>query len=105
MDLRKQIAKLIKESGLENKEVVALLDDIRKGYHNRKNVGVKGISEKELSKMIAIINGKDYPLSKDKGYIFYQGGWRKVYGDINSKHIVYLKTNLPVKFKKQSDAY
>lgn len=92
---------MIKESGLENKEVVSILDEIRKNYHNRKNIGDKTISEKDLSTMVANIFRKNYPLSKDKKYVFYQGGWRKLYGAAPDRYIVYLKSNTPVTFKKK----
>ncbi|MBO9674451.1 MAG: hypothetical protein J7577_13470 [Sphingobacteriaceae bacterium] len=101
MKLKKKIIALIEKSGFENKEVLALLDDIRKNYHNRKNLGDKGLSEKELSKMVAIIRGKEYPLSKDKCYLYYRGGWRKVYGDLKSRHIVYLRSSIEFKVKKK----
>jgi hypothetical protein len=103
MNLKKQIAKLIKASGLENKEVVAILDEIRKDYHDRKNVGDKVVSERELSPyMDALIGMEHHPLSKDKSWVFFKGGWRKVYRAVSGdRHIKYLGSFIQVKFKKR----
>jgi hypothetical protein len=101
MNLKKKIIALITKSGKDNKEVVAILDVIRTNYHNRKNVGDKVVSERELSShMIAQIYNQAYPLSRDKAWVFYKGGWRKVRGESPDRHIIYIKANIAVKFKK-----
>lgn len=101
MNLKKKIINLITKSGLTNKEVLVILDEIRTNYHNRKNVGDKVVSEREHSiHMSAQIYNQDYPLSKDKDWVFYKGGWRKIYGEAPDRHIIYIKANIAVKFKK-----
>lgn len=102
MDLKNQIIDLIKESGLENKSVVSILDEVRKKFHNRRNVGDKVLSERVLSEhMQALIYRDLYPLSKNKREVYYKGAWRKVYGEKTKRYIIYLKGSLDVKFKRK----
>jgi len=101
MNLKKQIIKLIEKSELPSKEVLAALDEVRKSYHNPKNVGDKVMSQKEHSQhMVAQIYKNNYTLSKDKAWVFYQGGWRKINGTAPNRYITYIKANIAVKFKK-----
>jgi hypothetical protein len=102
MNLKKQIIKLITKSELTNKEVVAILDEVRTNYHNRKNVGDKVVSEREQSTVMqAMLANGLHPLSKDKSWVFFKGGWRKIRGGTTDRHIVYIKAIIPVKFKKK----
>lgn len=102
MNIKKKIIALITKSGLTNKEVVAILDEVRKDYHNPKNVGDKIVSEREQSQhMVAQIYKNTYSLSKDKAWVFYQGGWRKIHGASPDRFITYIKHQIAVKFKKK----
>lgn len=100
MKLKEKIQELINSSGLENKEIVAIIDDLRKDYHNRKNVGDKGLSQKKHSKLSAFIRGKSYVLSLDRNSVFYQGAWRKIVIANSQKHIIYLGSELNTTFKR-----
>lgn len=99
--LKEQIKGMIESSGIENKAVVALLDEIRKDYHNRKNVGDKVVSQKALSTMVAVIYKGEYPLSRDKKTVFYKGGWRVIRGEGSAKHFVYIGSVIAVKFRRK----
>ena len=96
-DLKTSLIKRIAKSGIESKEVVLILDEIRKLYHNQKNVGDKVVSQKELSKSAAYVYGKSYQVSKDKKYLFYKGAWRV----IRKNEIVYLGSILKLDFKRK----
>lgn len=97
--LKNQIKELINSSGFENKKILIILDEIRKDYHNRRNVGDKGLSLKKHSKLVALIRDKTYTLSLDRKWVFYKGGWKKIIGVNSIKHIIYLGSELNVKFK------
>jgi len=102
MNLKKKMIALITKSGLTNKEVLLILDEVRTNYHNRKNVGDKVVSEREQSSIMqASMANALHPLSKDKAWVFFKGGWRKIRKDGQDKFITYLKTSVPVKFKKK----
>lgn len=98
--LKENIKQLLDQSGITNKEIVSLLDEIRKDYHDRRNVGDQGLSSKKHSERIAIIRGERYTLSTDK-YVFYKGGWRVIHEDDLGKYIIYLGKMFMVKIKSQ----
>lgn len=105
MDLKQEIIDLIAKSGIENKEVVVLLDEVRKIYHNPKNVGDKVLNQKEHhSVMEAEIYGKSYTISNYGHYVFYKGGWRKIYRDnLDGYFIDYLGLFVKLELKRKNN--
>jgi len=102
MDLKQEIIDLVVKSGIENKEVVATLDEVRKLYHNPKNVGDKVLNEKEHhSSNEAEIYGNRFPLSKDASYVFYKGDWKKRKRGNTANWITYLGVNIEFKIKRK----
>lgn len=105
-DLKTKIVKSITKSGLTDKEVLAILDEVRKLYHDRKNVGDKVFTTKELHTTLYAVttSGKlrSMSLSKDKLYVYYEGAWRKVYTDGYGKYFRYLKSPIAIKIKKNA---
>lgn len=102
MNLKENIKSLIKASGLSNKEVVSLIDGLRKDYHDRKNVGDTNISKKDHAKTKALINNSIYTVSKDMKHVFFKGDWRRLRKDDLGYYIVYLGINIFVKFKRST---
>lgn len=98
--LKDQIKFLINSSGMENKGICQLLDDIRKDYHRPTNTGTKGLDSKPLSKDMALIFEKEYHISKNRQYVYYKGGWRIIQGE-KTKTIKYLGSNIILKFIKK----
>ncbi len=98
--MKKYIMALLAASELSNKEIVALLDEIRKEYHKPMNVGTKILDQKEHSNLKAEINGSLYTVSKDKRFVFYLGGWRVINGYAKDKFITYLKTKKALVLRK-----
>lgn len=102
-DLKQSIIKRITKSGMSNADVVAILDEVRKLYHNRKNVGDKVLSSRKHSGSISaysIITKAMMPVSSDKGFAYYKGAWKKIQSDKEGIFIIYLGNEIRIKFKK-----
>lgn len=99
--MKEQIKKLIDTSGLENKEIVKMLDEIRKEYHRPMNTGTKVLNSKQISEFVAEYKSLEYPVSDDFKYVFYKGGWRKIHRKHAKEYAVYLGSQIELNIRKK----